>query len=370
MPKVVLAPDSFKGTLGAGEVRAVLSRVVLEALPEAKIVEIPMADGGEGTADAMLAAIGGGRVTLEVTGPFPDESVQASYAMLPGNTAVVEIASTAGLPMVEGRRNPLLTTSKGTGELALDAVKRGASRVVFALGGSATNDAGCGILAALGFSFIDNGGRAFLPAGGSLSRISSIVHPEGLPRAEFSVMCDVTNPFHGSDGAAFVFAPQKGADSASVALLDKGLAHFAAIAEKMTGVDLQALPGAGAAGGAAGGLAAFLGARLKPGAEAVLDASAFDSRAKDALFVVTGEGRLDSQSARGKVVSSVAKRCLKLGVPLLCVAGSVAPNTDISSMGIRACLAVSDGEVPPPEKAGPVLEEAFRAWLPGALETL
>lgn len=332
MRKYVVIPDSFKGCLSSGEICDIIAREIRRRDPEARVCALPVADGGEGTVDAFLGALGGEKVAVPCRDPY-GHPLTAHYGLFPdGKTAVIEMAAAAGLPLVGEDRRVADATTYGVGQLIAHALKRGAERILLGLGGSATNDGGCGAAAALGVEFLDAEGKAFVPVGGTLHRIAHIRTDGLLPalrQAEVIAMCDIDNPLCGESGAAAVFAPQKGADAATVRMLDEGLAHLAAVIEKDLGPSLLALPGGGAAGGFGAGSVAFLGARLQMGIEAVLDLTDFDRLAADAYLVITGEGRLDSQSLRGKVVVGVARRARALGVPVVALVGS--SETDIAA---------------------------------------
>ena len=332
MRKYVVIPDSFKGCLSSGEICGIIAREIRRRDSEARVCALPVADGGEGTVDAFLGALGGEKVAVPCRDPY-GRPLTAHYGLFPdGKTAVIEMAAAAGLPLVGEDRRVADTTTYGVGQLMAHALKRGAERIILGLGGSATNDGGCGAAAALGVEFLDAEGKAFVPVGGTLRRIAHIRVDGLLPalrQAEVIAMCDIDNPLCGESGAAAVFAPQKGADAATVRMLDEGLAHLAAVIEKDLGRSLITLPGGGAAGGFGAGSVAFLGARLQMGIEAVLDLTDFDRLAADAYLVITGEGRLDSQSLRGKVVVGVARRARALGVPVVALVGS--SETDIAA---------------------------------------
>lgn len=345
MRKYVVIPDSFKGCLSSGEICGIIAREIRRRDPEARVCALPVADGGEGTVDAFLGALGGEKVAVPCRDPY-GRPLTAHYGLfLDGKTAVIEMAAAAGLPLVGEDRRVADTTTYGVGQLIAHALKRGAERILLGLGGSATNDGGCGAAAALGVEFLDAEGKAFVPVGGTLRRIAHIHTDALLPalrQAEVITMCDIDNPLCGESGAAAVFAPQKGADAATVRMLDEGLAHLAAVIEKDLGCSLLALPGGGAAGGFGAGSVAFLGARLQMGIEAVLDLTDFDRLAADAYLVITGEGRLDSQSLRGKVVVGVARRARALGVPVVALVGS--SETDIAAAydaGITAVFPIN-----------------------------
>ena len=332
MRKYVVIPDSFKGCLSSGEICGIIAREIRRRDPEAWVCALPVADGGEGTVDAFLGALGGEKVAVPCRDPY-GRPLTAHYGLFPdGKTAVIEMAAAAGLPLVGEDRRVADATTYGVGQLIAHALKRGAERIILGLGGSATNDGGCGAAAALGVEFLDAEGKTFVPVGGTLRRIAHIRTDALLPalrQAEVIAMCDIDNPLCGESGAAAVFAPQKGADAATVRMLDEGLAHLAAVIEKDLGCSLLTLPGGGAAGGFGAGSVAFLGARLQMGIEAVLDLTDFDRLAADAYLVITGEGRLDSQSLRGKVVVGVARRARALGVPVVALVGS--SETDIAA---------------------------------------
>lgn len=345
MSKYVIIPDSFKGCLSSAEICAILSREIGRLDPEAEVCAIPVADGGEGTVDAFLAAVGGEKIAAPCRGPYGRE-ITAHYGLLPdGETAVVEMAAAAGLPLVGTDRRVADATTYGVGQLIAHALARGARRIILGLGGSATNDGGCGAAAALGVEFLDDAGQAFVPVGGTLHRIAHIrtagVSPL-LRRAEVIAMCDIDNPLCGESGAAAVFGPQKGADAQTVRLLDSGLRHLAEVAEKDLGLSLLDLPGGGAAGGFGAGSVAFLNAQLQMGIDTVLDLTDFDRLAADACLVITGEGRLDSQSLRGKVVIGVARRTMGLGVPVVALVGaSDAPMDAAYDSGVTAIFPIN-----------------------------
>ena len=330
MRKYILVPDSFKGSLSSSEICGILTREIRQLEPEAQICAIPVADGGEGTVDAFLAALGGEKAAVDCRDPY-GRAITAHYGLLPGGTAVVEMAAAAGLPLVGEDRRVADATTYGVGQLMAHALENGAERIILGLGGSATNDGGCGAAAALGAEFLDEAGRPFVPVGGTLHRIARIrrehMHPR-LRQAEIIAMCDIDNPLCGDSGAAAVFAPQKGADARTVRLLDDGLRHLAQIVQRDLGVSVLTLPGGGAAGGFGAGSAAFFGAKLQMGIETVLELTDFDRLAAGADLILTGEGRLDSQSLRGKVVIGVARRARKLGVPVAALVGSSTLSAD------------------------------------------
>lgn len=358
MEKILLVPDSFKGTLSSRQVCQVMSGQLRRFFPQAQVKSIPVADGGEGSVEAFLAAAGGERRMLTVTGPF-GEPVEAFYGILgDGRTAVIEMAACAGLPLAEGRLNPERATTYGVGELLLAAKEAGCTKAILGLGGSCTNDGGAGAAAALGAKFTRADGAAFIPTGGTLGEIAALdVSPvaQALQGMELTAMCDIDNPLYGDAGAAAVFAPQKGADAAMVARLDAGLRHLGQVSARCLGRDFSHLPGAGAAGGLGFGMAAFCGAQLRMGIDAVLDAVGFDSLLPGTDVVFTGEGKIDSQSARGKVVSGVAVRCRKAGVPVVAVVGQIGQGfEEMYQQGLTAVFSIN-------RAAQPFAESRFHA---------
>ena len=358
MEKILLVPDSFKGTLSSRQVCQVMAGQLRRFFPQAQVKSIPVADGGEGSVEAFLAAAGGERRTRTVTGPF-GEPVEAFYGVLgDGRTAVIEMAACAGLPLAEGRLNPERATTYGVGELLLAAKEAGCTKAILGLGGSCTNDGGAGAAAALGAKFTRADGAAFVPTGGTLGEIAALdVSPvaQALQGMELTAMCDIDNPLYGEAGAAAVFAPQKGADAAMVARLDAGLRHLGQVSARCLGRDFSHLPGAGAAGGLGFGMAAFCGAQLRMGIDAVLDAVGFDSLLPGTDVVFTGEGKIDSQSARGKVVSGVAARCRKAGVPVVAVVGQIDQGfEEMYQQGLTAVFSIN-------RAAQPFTESRFHA---------
>ena len=339
--KIVAALDSFKGSVSAPDACRALAAGIREVCPDVLVAERPMADGGEGTAAVLLASIRGEWVPREVTGPLPGRRVRAGYAWFPGTkTALVEMAEASGLARLdEAARDPMRTTTFGTGELIAAAMDRGAERVLLAVGGSATVDGGAGAAAALGWRMLDAGGRDLPPGGGALARLHAIRPGQAAALPPIDVLCDVTNPLLGEQGAAAVYGPQKGATPEMIPQLEAGLARFAACVLAVAGRDIRDVPGAGAAGGLAGGACGLLGARLVPGAEVVLEAIGLPEAMRGADWVVTGEGRFDRQSAQGKVVSAVARAGRAAGVRCAVVAGQVdvAP-AEARRMGIEAVL--------------------------------
>ena len=350
--KFILAPDSFKGTMSAMDVCAIMETAIRFHYPDAEIHAIPAADGGEGTVDAMLAACGGERIDLPVQGPN-GKTITSFYGILdsPGvdgrnvPTAVIETAAAAGLSLVKDGHHPARATTFGVGQLMRDAALRGCCRIIVGLGGSATTDLGAGAAAGAGIAFYDKAGERFVPTGETLSRIARIdsgdIPPE-LDAAEVIAMCDIDNPLCGPLGAAAVFGPQKGADAETVALLDAQLLAGAAVIHESLGIDVSQMAGSGAAGGMGGGMMAFFGARLCMGIEAVLDAAGFDALLPGTDMVFTGEGSLDRQSLRGKVVLGVARRARAEGVPVTVLAGDIGDTIDeIYDEGVSGVFSIN-----------------------------
>ncbi len=350
MEKWILVPDSFKGTMSSLEICQIMREELLRQLPDARVISLPVADGGEGSVDAFLEAVGGERVSVPCTGP-DGRPIEGFYGLLAdGKTAVVEMAAAAGLPLMGERLDAEGATTFGVGELILSAARSGVRKIVVGLGGSATNDGGCGCAAALGVRFYNEKGESFIPVGGTLKDIASIgtgaIAPE-LSGIELVTMCDIDNPLCGPAGAAAVFGPQKGADAAAVERLDRGLRHLAGVIARDLGADILELPGAGAAGGMGGGMAAFFGSRLQMGIEAVLDTVGFDALLPESRAVLTGEGRIDEQSLRGKVAVGVARRAKRAGVPVIAVVGDVAVEArEAYEQGITAMFSTNRRAVP------------------------
>ena len=375
--RVVIAPDKFKGSLTAPEAARAMARGVRRVDPRAGIDEVPMADGGEGTVAALVAATGGTHREVEVTGPL-GSPVLASFGLLgDGLTAVLEMASASGLSLVPlDRRDPWRATTRGTGELLLAAISAGARRVIVGIGGSATNDGGAGLGQALGFRLLDSDGRELGPGGGELdhlARIDPSVRAAAVHSVEIDVACDVTNPLCGTRGASAVYGPQKGAHGEMVEALDRNLAHFAGIVERDLQVAIRDIPGSGAAGGLGGGLVAFAGGRLQKGVELIIDAVNLRTRLQGADLCLSGEGALDGQSAYGKTAVGVARLAHSLGCPTLALAGSIGPGAEaVLDQGIDAYFSICPGPMPLEDalsRAAELLEnataQALRAFLAG-----
>ena len=323
--KVVVASDSFKGCLTSMQVAEGVEAGIRKCCPDCQVVKLAVADGGEGTVDALLETMGGRRVSAEVSDPF-GRPCMAEYAILNDEvTAVMEMSSASGLTLLKHEeRNPLLTSTYGTGQMIADALDRGCRRFLIGIGGSATNDAGMGMLEALGCRFLDQEGNELRGCGESMTRVVTIdmsdLRPE-VNESEFIVACDVDSPFHGPEGAAYVYGPQKGATPEMVIRLDAGLRNMADLIAREMGIQVADMPGAGAAGGLGGAFKAFLNAELRKGAEMVLEAIGFDEIIKDADLVITGEGRIDAQTMTGKLPYAVARRAGAQGIPVLAICG-------------------------------------------------
>jgi glycerate kinase len=387
--KVVVAPDKFKGSLTAPEAARAMARGVAAAAAAAGVdIEIdlaPMADGGEGTVEALVAATAGTFHEVGVRGPL-GEPVCARFGMLgDGRTAVLEMAAASGLVLLmppggRDRRDPWRATTRGTGELLLAAIDSGADRVIVGIGGSATNDGGAGLGQALGYRLLDASGHDLEPGGGPLAALDRIDPAGRDPRLDgvsVAVACDVDNPLCGPRGASAVYGPQKGADPAMVAELDRHLDHFARIVARDLGTDFALRPGAGAAGGLGGGLVAFAGGRLEPGVDLVIEAVDLARRLVGADLCLTGEGAIDASSACGKTAVGVARLARSLGRPTLALAGTIGPGADaVHAEGIAAYFSLCPGPMSLDEAiaAGAGLleratAEAVRAFLAGAGRT-
>lgn len=348
--KIVICPDSFKESLSATAAAQAIAEGVREVWPDADCVCLPLADGGEGTLDALVSATGGQLLRHTVRGPL-GAPVDARFALLgDGKTALIEMAEAAGLPLLSpAQRDPLRTSTYGVGELIAAALDLGVTRILLGLGGSATQDGGAGMLQALGARLLDAQGQPLPPGGAALGQLAQL-HLDGLDprlaRVTVEVACDVDHPLCGPRGSSAVFAPQKGADAAGVALLDAALAHWGAQLAQATGRQVAELPGAGAAGGMGAAALAVFAARLRPGIDWVMDALDFNAALHGADWVISGEGRADGQSAGGKVISGVARRAQAAGVPLLVLAGSLGDGYQaLYPLGVRAILPIVPGPV-------------------------
>ncbi len=345
--KIIVAPDSFKDALSALEVCRAIERGLRRAEPDAEIVLFPLADGGEGTAEVVAWHLNGETVKLNVGNPLR-RLVSAQYFLsAEGHTAYIEMAQASGLQLLDiEERNPLKTSSFGTGEMLLDAWRRGVENIFLGIGGSATNDAGIGMAAALGWRFFSKSKVELIPNGENLSLIETILPPEAQASPEFPfprivVLCDVDNPLYGPRGAAHVYARQKGADDVAIARLDEGLRHFSKIMMRQFGRDFSKIPGAGAAGGMGAGAMVFLNAQLKRGAEAAIELTGFEAALQNADLVITGEGRLDAQTLRGKLIHGICRKAAMAEVPVIAVCGAMEVDTEaIESIGLLAAFSL------------------------------
>ncbi|HEF1905892.1 TPA: glycerate kinase [Bacillus cereus] len=355
--KVVIASDSYKESLKAIEVCEAIERGFRAIFPNAKYVKIPIGDGGEGTVESLVDATGGRIISISVTGPLR-ESVQAFYGVSKDKkTAFIEMAAASGLQHVPvEKRNPLITTTKGTGELILHALNQGAEYIILGLGGSATNDGGAGMLAALGVRFINDKGEVIDPSGGTLHSIVAIDFSQMDPRlkgVKIEAACDVDNPLVGMQGASFVFGRQKGANVEMMKELDENLKHYANILKRYVSSDVSEIPGAGAAGGMGAAVISVLKGDLRKGIEIVLDYTNFDKHIEDADLIITGEGRIDEQTAYGKAPVGVAGRAKRFSVPVIAIGGSVSSDySAVYEKGIDAVFSITTRPM--------TLEEAYR----------
>lgn len=349
MKKVIVSPDSFKGSLSAIEAADAMKEGVRRVFPQTEIIKLPIADGGEGTMDTLVHAVNGKHVNVRVHDPLM-RLIDAEYGLVnDGETAVIEMAKASGLTLLtEDERNPVITTTFGTGEMIKDAIRRGCRSFLIAIGGSATNDAGTGMLKALGFRFLDKNGTETDGTGQSLSAIHSIdtstVLPE-LRQASFQIACDVNNPFSGEDGAAYIYATQKGADKEMITLLDEGLENFRQLINREKNIDLNSIAGAGAAGGLGGGLVAFLDAKLEVGIDMILDAVNYEEHLQYADLIFTGEGQIDKQSIMGKALSGILAAASKKEVPVIALGGSVEDIEVLNNEGFLSVLSITPAPI-------------------------
>ena len=355
--KIILAPDKFKGSLSGLEFcRAV--REGLEGLrPKPEIIDLPLADGGDGTIEVVRHYLKAETITTEVNDPL-FRPITASYVVSPDKTiAFIEMAEASGLRLLKtGEINCMNTTSLGTGELIVDAIEKGATEIILGIGGSATNDAGMGMAMALGYRFLDSNDREIKPVGANLNDLYRIdtknVHP-GLKDVTFKTACDVKNPLYGRDGAAYIYAEQKGASALEIAMLDDGLRNFASVVKKEFNIDLQQIKGAGAAGGLGAAAVVFLNSSLVPGIDLIKEMADFDTAINGADWIITGEGKLDEQTLSGKTIQGVLATARAKGIPVAAFCGAVAlPKGKAAEMGLTYIAGVSDGE--------PDMERAFK----------
>ncbi|MCL2343474.1 MAG: glycerate kinase [Firmicutes bacterium] len=341
--KFLFAPDSFKGSLSSREVIDCLTTAAGAVFPGAEIVGIPIADGGEGTVDSFLTACAGEKVYVDVRGP-EGQPVTAYYASLDDGTAVIEMAPASGLGLANADKNPLYTTSYGTGELIAHALKRH-KKLIIGIGGSATNDGGIGAISALGVKFYDGQGAPITPGRGidlqHITRVDVSGLNPSVKNAEITVMCDVDNPLTGEHGATYTFGPQKGADIGQLEILENGMKHYASIVKRDLDVDMEHIPGAGATGGLGGALKVFMGAELRRGIDVMLELVHFSELLRDADLVVTGEGNFDEQSLHDKAPIGIARLCKEAGVPCVVIAGGVGDGVEKAyDLGVSAVMPI------------------------------
>ena len=347
--KIVIASDSFKGSLTSVEVAQAATRGIKAVYPDCDVVAVNVADGGEGTVEAVVDALGGQIIHTTVSDPL-GRPIQARYGIA-GKKAIIEMASASGLPLLSSEeRNPWITSTYGTGEMIMDAIQRGCSQFLIGIGGSATNDAGTGMLQALGFKFYDFNGKEIIDCrGGRLQDIADLDDtfvPKAVREAQFIVACDVDTPFCGPEGAAPVFAPQKGANAEMVAKLDAGMTSFAHVIENKYGLNIVPVTGAGAAGGMGGGFRAFLNASLQRGIDMVLDAIDFDYTIQSADLIITGEGKIDFQTAKGKTAAGVLARAKKQNIPVIAIGGCVEICESVKQMGFAGIYPITEEKLP------------------------
>ena len=345
--KFLFASDSFKGTLSSKEIMLLLEKSAKKIFPECETIGVPIADGGEGTVDAIIEVTNGEKVNLEVCGPLM-EIEKVYYGKIDNNSAVIEMAIASGLPLVpKEKRNPLNTTTYGTGEMIKDALNKGYKDISIAIGGSATNDGGMGAMSALGIKFLDKDGNPLKGTGSDLEKVVDIDMSGMDPRikdTKFTVMCDVNNPLTGPNGATYTFGKQKGGTPDILERLEKGMQNYEKIISKKTGIDVNKIQGSGAAGGLGAALCVFLKGTLKSGIETVLDLIRFDDLLKDVDMVVTGEGQIDWQSAFGKVPCGIGKRCQKHNIPAIAIVGGMGEGADkIYECGVDSIITTING---------------------------
>ncbi|HIX27280.1 MAG TPA: glycerate kinase [Candidatus Barnesiella excrementigallinarum] len=349
MKRIILAFDSFKGCASSQEIADAARQGIAAVFPKCETVVVPVADGGEGTAEAICSNIPVERVSCRVHDPLMNP-MEASYGITAdGSTAILEMAAASGLPLVPmEKRNPLFTTTWGTGELIADALRHGCRRVVMGIGGSATNDAGIGLLAALGYRFLDERDKELPPVGQSLARIARVDESsvnELLREASFTIACDVNNPFYGSRGAAAIYAPQKGASPDEVAFLEKGMIHYAQVIQETKQMDISEIPGGGAAGGLGGGVLPFLNAELQSGIDIVLDMLHFGETIQGADLIFTGEGKLDKQTGMGKALGGILRYAKQESVPVVAIGGCVEACEMLNEMGFSSVFSIQPAPV-------------------------
>ena len=344
----VLAPDSFKESMSAKNACEAMERGIRKVFPESKVIQVPMADGGEGTVDALVDGINGTKIEVMVSGPIPSEKIKAYYGLLADeSTAVIEMAEANGIELLaENKRNPLLTSTYGTGEMIKDALDKGVKKIIIGIGGSVTNDGGAGMAQALGVQFLDKNDKELPVGGGALSELAKVdvstIDPR-LKETEVVIASDVTNPLTGPNGASFVFGPQKGATPDMVKKLDENLVHYAAVIQKNLGIDIKDQPGSGAAGGLGAGLLVFTGAKMESGVDLVIQLTHLEEKIVQADYVFTGEGGMDFQTKFGKAPYGVAKIAKRYDKPVFACAGYIGEQVDVLyEEGMTAIFGILD----------------------------
>lgn len=356
--KVIIVPDKFKGSLTSFEVCKAISAGIKKARNDADIVQFPMADGGDGFAKVLKYYLNTDTIACNAVDPLGRDIIAQYEWNRHNHTAIIEMAVTSGLVLLkENERNPLFASTFGTGILVKDAIEKGANKIILGLGGSATNDAGIGILSALGFQFIDKKGLPLRPTGENLVLINKIIPPISIPQIKFQIASDVQNVLFGYQGAAYVYAPQKGANNKQVELLDKGLRNFAAVVKNQTRKNVAAIPGSGAAGGIAAGLMAFFDVEMRKGIELIIDAGRVEEQLSGADLIITGEGKIDNQSSEGKVVGYMAGLAKRYNIPCIAFCGTTDLNeSEIEVLGLKKIISLKDESIDQEE----AIKNAFR----------
>ncbi len=343
MKKCLIMPDSFKGTLSAVQICEIMKKQINKHFPDCNVIAIPVADGGEGTVDSFLYASNAKKIEVITSGPY-GECIKTYYAKIE-DTAIIEMASAAGLPMVENNKNPIKTTTYGVGTIIKEVVKNGCKNIIVGLGGSCTNDGGVGMARALGTIFYDEKGQEIVPYSNEFYKIAYIDNSateKFLKDCKITAMCDIDNPLCGEKGASYIFGPQKGADIDTVKELDRNLKHLSNIILKSLKKDVCNMPGAGAAGGMGAGIVAFLNGNLKSGIDTVLDFIEFEKLSINADMIFTGEGKIDSQSLRGKVVIGIAQRAKKQNIPVIAIVGTIGEGAEGAyDMGVSSIFSIN-----------------------------
>ncbi len=347
MKKFIVIPDSYKSTLSSIEICSIMRKSILNLIPDAIVEDYPIADGGEGTVDCFLHAFNCKKINITTTGPF-DEKINTYYA-IHDNYAIIEMACCAGLPLAEGKLNPLRATTYGLGKIIVDAINKGVKKIIIGLGGSATNDCGVGMALALGTKFYNSNLKEFIPTPDTLYKIKKIDNtiPNNLLKdIEVVAMCDIKNPLYGPNGAAYIFSPQKGANKEMVKILDDNLISISKTINDSLNIDVSTTPGAGAAGGLGAGVVAFLNGKLSPGIDTILNLINFKEKIKDATMIFTGEGRIDNQSLGGKVVVGIGHQAKELNIPVCAVCGSIGfLSNEIYDHGISSIFSINQKAV-------------------------